>query len=315
MVKRAMKILSAMTAATGLTIMLTAPAMASDPKAATYVGAYANPWATGNSTIGPLQSTRLFYVTLPTSITTSPGNGETACTTANVPISVVCVISYKTMDTNLAAFIASIPSNRHVVLIWHHEPENDTFSGPGTNGQNFVSDFETESNAIRADAAADSLPDVKVAMAAEAYQYQAGTKFDNGIGCSFIPPDQYVDFYFVDIYDPTPNGKSLPDSPVGNQWSAWLSCVTAANNANPHPRKAEGIAEYGLGSSGSSAENATREQTLVADDAYLKASFTNFYLWEYWWNDPTTGNACAPNLCQFTDQATITEWQEIEAGN
>lgn len=292
------------TAAAGISIAglaalgLAAPASqaVAATRAAGLIGAYGGPtesdWASANSAIGPLQTQRIFYSgALPASYTGS------VC--ASYPAGVTCVISYKTMNTNVASFVGSIPASRDVILIWHHEPENDTFSGPGTNGQNFVSDFESQSRIITAGDPAN----VQVAMTAEAYQYDAGTDHTNGVGCSYIPPNQYVNFYFIDIYENPPNGKDLPNAPggAGTEWNTWLGCVQAANNANPHPRKALGIAEYGLNNE---ASDAVRAQTLQADSAYLKANFPNFALWEPWdFSD-----------WQLTGSQTIAEWKAIEAG-
>jgi hypothetical protein len=282
---------------------------ATDSRAADLIGAAAaqtiTGWDNANSEIRPLDTQRIFYSgALPASYAGS------YC--AKLPAGVTCIISYKTETTNVASYVESVPSTANMIFIFHHEPENDIFAGSGANGQNFVTDFESQSSLIRA--SAGGAANIKVAVAAEAWQYQPGTKWDNGADCSYIPPAQYVDYYLADIYEPDPDGQDLANSPVSTQWNTWLDCVTAANSASSHPPAALGIAEYGLGTL---AGDTVREQTLAADDAYLKATFTSFALWEYWWENNSTDGGCTASNCdwQFTDAPTTQEWQAIETGN
>jgi hypothetical protein len=120
-------------------------------------------------------------------------------------------------------------------------------------------------------------------------------------------------YYLADIYQPDPDGQDLANSPVSTQWNTWLGCVTAANSARPDSPAALGIAEYGLGTL---AGDRVREETLAADDAYLKTTFTDFSLWEYWWEDNSIDGGCTAASCdwQFTDAPTTHEWRKIEAG-
>jgi hypothetical protein len=284
-------------------VSLAIPAFASDPVAAIRTGAFSvsnwpTDWQQGNAAIGPLQTDRIFY---PDSLPASYNGSQCSM----LPADVTCIISYKTPDANVASYVSSIPADRKVIMIFHHEPER-----PGIDPAWFVSTFERQSSEIRHAAGCFNCH-VQVAEASEAWGYFPGRV---GASCAYTVPDKYVDYYFIDIYQPAPDGKPLSESPVAPQWDGWLKCVTAANNADPHPRKALGITEYGLGTLSG---NAVREETLAADDAYLKANFTHFALWEYWWADNSVNGGCTPSNCdwRFTDPATIHEWQQIEAGN
>jgi len=313
------KLRSRLAAGAGAVALLAAasPAVAhaADTRAAILTGAAEFPytvagWQAGNTAIGPLQTQRIFYSgALPASFTGSYCDQlEKAASNA-----ITCVISYKTQTTNVAGFVAGIPATDHVIMIFHHEPENDTFSGSGTNGQNFVSQFEAQSTLItNSAAAAGNSAEVKVAMAAMAWQYQSSSY--HGYSCSYIPPDQYVAYYLTDIYEPAPNGRPLNTGPVASQWNNWLACVNAANNANPHPRKALGIAEYGLGTL---AGDSVRASTITADDAYLKANFTNFALWEYWDENNAVNGGCTASNCDWQitgDSASTASVAERRAG-
>jgi hypothetical protein len=280
-----------------------------DSRAADLIGAATAPtvtnWDTADSEIGSLGAQRIFYSgALPASYAGS------YC--SELRAGVTCIISYKTETTNVASYVESVPSSTKIIFIFHHEPENDIFAGSGTNGQNFVTDFESQSSLIRS--AAGGAANIKVAMVAEAWQYQPGTKWDNGADCSYIPPARYVDYYLTDIYEPDPDGQDLANSPVSTQWNTWLGCVTAANSARPDSPAALGIAEYGLGTL---AGDTVREETLAADDAYLKTTFTSFALWEYWWEDNSIDGGCTAANCdwKFTDAPTTQEWRAIEAGD
>lgn len=247
---------------------------ATSQRAATIIGAHAIDWPAANQRIGPLQDQRLFHQTsLPASFIGSDGD--------KLPAGVTAVISYKTQNTNVASFIRSIPANRPVIMIYHHEPENEY----GGNGAQFVSEFVGQSKLIRANAKSN----VRVAMAAETYDYTNGRP---GVNCSFIPPASSLDFYLADHYRHNPNGTSLASDP---KWVGWQKCVNGKG-------RYEGLAEYGLGNG---TPPAMRAKTMAADDAYLKANHPHFYLWSYWY---VGGDL-------FTDQATINEWKSIEAGN
>jgi hypothetical protein len=232
-------------------------------------------WQAGDAAIGPLQTQRVFYPgPLPRAYTGSyceqlervNGDGLT------------CIVSYKDADlatNNVVSYVRSIPADVNAWLVFHHEPEDDTF--PGGGGREFVMDFERNVAAIRSAAGCTDCH-IKVAMAANAYQYHSAGRYSLGTGCSFIPPAQYVDAYFVDVYEPKPTGAPLERGPASIEWDDWLHCVTAADEAASGHRKPLGIAEYGLGTA---APDAIRARTIRADDTYLR-SFRHLALWEYW---------------------------------
>jgi hypothetical protein len=247
------------------------------PSVATWIGARSDPWSTGNSAIGPLKTQRLFYPSaLPASYSASQ------C--ASLPAGVMCVISYKAPSTNVASFVKSIPASRPVMMIFHHEPEGDFASGV-----QFVSEFESQSDLIRSAAAAAGLTNVQVAMAAATFQYQPGKA---GTNCSYIPPAHYVDHYTADVYQPRLGGLQNRSGFV-----RWRDCTQGLG-------RTRGLTEYGLGSCSGTT---SREQTMVADAAYLRSAFPFLYLLEYWWMDDSNVGPC--RNWKFTDPATITEWK------
>jgi hypothetical protein len=186
-------------------------------------------------------------------------------------------------------------------MVYYNEPEN---ASDGISGSTFTAEFKHEVGVIRA--AANDAPNVFTAMAAEAYGYQNG---GDGTNCSYVPPPQYTDFYFIDAYQPTPTGGNLAnESPT--QWNNWLSCVSGYN-------KPIGLAEYGLGTCGVNG-NTTRENSMAADDPYLESLFGSstinapVIMLSYWYADDSSKGAC--RNWEFTDAPTIKEWQRIETG-
>jgi hypothetical protein len=253
--------------------------------------------------LGPQAIQRIFY---PGPLPSSYQGSDCSL----LPAKVTCIISYKTPTLNVASYVRTTPSSRDVIFIFHHEPENDWFAGRGSNGQNFVTEFETQSVLIRR--AADGAPNIKIAMAAEAFEYQPGTRWHQGVDCGYIPPASYVSYYLADIYESDPDGRALPYSPVAVQWDTWLRCVTEAMKADPSAQVWLGVAEYGLGTlTGDKA----RARTIAADAVYLPRQVPRFALWEYWWEDNSINWGCTVENCdwQFTDPATIREWRSLES--
>ena len=260
-------------------------------------------FSVANSAIGPLQSCKIFYdgaVTLPASFAGS--------TCDSLPRNVTCVISYKVADTNVGNFVGSIPAGKNVILIYWQEPEH-SWSGTGAS---FVSEFEKQSNEIRAATTTANAENVFVAMDSSNYQYgAAGSGHSNGTGCSFIPPPAYADFYFGDQYEHMSTGNNFandtPDSGVNTEWNNWLSCVSPQN-------KPIGVAEVGYNcgqanGTGANPNGATTTQAMAADNNYLGGNPDGLpvVLYEYWWN-PNVG-------CQFTGSSQVSEWQSIETQN
>ena len=252
-------------------------------------GAAAN-WVTAKDTLGPLQVDKVFYSrALPAAYSDS--------TCAGLPKDAMCLVAYKTPTTNVASFVSSIPADRAVVMIFHHEPEGDFPSGA-----DYVARFEAQSTLIRR-AAADA-PNVFVADDASTTQYLPGRA---GADCSYIPPPAYTDFYLADHYQPRPNGQDLPNGQHGDDWTTWLTCVRPAH-------KPIGLAEYGLGGCGADG-NATRTQSLLADNSYLKGLPTVIgapvLTWNYWWVNGSSANLCAN--WRFNDTVS-SAWRSIQAG-
>jgi hypothetical protein len=248
-------------------------------RVATWIGAHSNlgdpaTWAAANAAIGPLQTQRVFFTpTLPASYADDP-----QCST--LPAAAMCVISWQTPDVNVASYVRSIPSSRHVEMVFTHEPEGTANSGAPKfpSGAAFVAAFKTQSAEVRA--AAAGRKNIEVAMVAELYEY--GAPGMPGYGCSYIPPKSTVDHYFADLYDPT--GTLAADDPG---LARWMSCT--ANMG-----KTRGLAEWGVGPSSCIASGLTREQVMSQDLADFAHLFPSMFLLEYWWvdNSVTSGQPC-----------------------
>lgn len=253
-------------------------AAVTEGRAAKIIGARAKDFDEALAKLGPLENQRLFWkASLPANFTKTPGH--------DLPKGVTAVVSYKEPTTNVKSFLQSIPADRPVIMIYHHEPEEEY----GGNGKKFVAEFVAQSKLIRSVAGAN----VKVAMAAMTYQYD---KNRNGVGCDYIPPPESVDYYLADNYVDTPDGDGLAKDP---EWLGWLGCVEGKG-------KPLGLAEYGLGTG---AGNAVRAQTMRRDDAYIKANFPDFVIWSYWWVDMG-----GKQNYKFTDAAGIAAWKSISLG-
>jgi len=281
-------------------------------RAAVVIGAETTPgdcasFSTADSTIGPLQSCKIFYdpnTVLPSSYSGSVCDG--------LPQDVTCLITYKVATTHVASFVGSIPAGKNVILNYWQEPEH-SWSGTGAS---FVSAFETQSNLIRASTTAANAENVFVAMDSTNYQYGTTSSDDNGTDCSFIPPSAYADFYFGDQYEQTAPGTNIANDPlpstppndsVSIKWSNWLSCVSPQN-------KPIGLAEVGYncgqsGGVGSDPNGATTTSAMAADNTYLAGDPDGLpvVLYEYWWNSNVG--------CQFTGASQVSEWQSIETQN
>jgi hypothetical protein len=263
--------------------------------AARVIGARAVHWAKANSIIGPLADQRIYCKhALPAKYRGS------AC--SKLPAGVWCIISYHRATTNVTRYVSSIPARRNVVIIFDHEPEHP---GRWKSGAAFVAAFDRQFALIRR--AAGRAANVRVAMAADTYQYGGKGYGRRGIGCSFIPPaSAVVNYYYADNYEPMPTGQGLATDP---KWLNWLNCVKNRG-------RRIGLAEYGLGSCNGTAK---RVATLQADAAYLSSkvpAITGFraQLWSYFWS----GHGTKPGSCndgQFTDPAMISAWRSIKAGD
>lgn len=274
-----------------------------------------------NAIIGPLQVDKVFY---DQSEALPQRYGESSCSA--LPASVTCVLAYKVPTTDVASFVSSIPAGRNTIMVWHQEPENDSFPGRcGSNGSNFVCDFERQADLIRANTTASNRANVWIADDALTYQYDLGTAHDKGGGehsCSYTVPSRYVDFYLADVYEDPADGTNLgSNSYESPMWQGWLSCVLPED-------KPIGLAEYGLNCSTPPdyANAPTTSHAMAADNRYLRRqsfipawseqSYTRpVVMWEYWW----WNNVFA---CQFTSdgnpdgRGAVRQWRanEIENG-
>lgn len=268
-----------------------------------YIGAIlktASEWNAAYKTIGPLQSNKEFYdagEALPSSFT------DSEC--AHLNHDPLCVIAYKTMNTNLKSFVESIPPNRKspVVLVYYQEVELAKNNVPAST---FLKDFEDQSVKIRQYAAARKLTDVKVAMDSTTYEYATpGSGHSRGYSCSYIPPARYVDYYFGDVYQSTLTGLR-----GDAQFQRWVHCVSGHG-------KPLGLGEYGLGvcvSSGTFHES-DRAATLAADAAYLANALPGLVLWEYWWQPSPSGTPKCEQWKFPANSVTAAKWRAIEAGS
>jgi hypothetical protein len=285
----------------------------------------AQDWIDTNSIIGPLQSDKQFPQPddyLPASWDSSNNNCyeiEQALGTADSANWPACLITYNypanepTTEAQLQAFFTTsagdpFPAQQMVIMTYHDEPELST---SGLDGPEFVSQFETQSTNIRSAAAAvGRTPEVFVAMDSATYDYSNDPTHDDGLGCSYIPPTSYVDFYLADHYDDVANGEDLPNegSPYSDEWSNWLGCVQGIN-------KPLGLAEYGLNCPVGNNPNASAvTQAITEDNSYLAAipnATEPTIMWEYWYDT----NASGTNDCVFTNSNTISEWQSVETQN
>jgi hypothetical protein len=260
-------------------------------------------WMDANNKIGPLQSDKVFYRKLPASFSGSMCD--------ELPAPIVCFVDYQVMNTNLTSFVSGIPASRTVVMIFRGEPEGKTYNYHGkTAGPAYVAEFEHEARLVRA--AAKDAPNVFIAMDASAYGYRPGGP---GLGCSFIPPSRYVDFYLIDHYQLDPNGSSVSQGTGTGpgEWQAWLSCVRGYG-------KPIGLAEYGLGTCGTQVD-ALRQDSITATAPYLESLPGSSTLdapvlvWSYWWVNESHRSRDQCEDWQFTGPPTIRAWHTIEMGS
>lgn len=262
------------------------------PRVATYIGAKAysgdsvQNWAKANSILdNGLQSDRVFYRTLPPSY-----SSDTNC--SGLPAGVVCIVSFKTLNTNVVSYFKSVPDGHPVIGVFWHEPEGDFSSG-----SQYVGKFESQSRLIRS----VHNHNVQVAMIAGGSQYMNPQR--HGWDCSYIPPASYVNHYFMDLYDATDVGAmNIPSI------HRWLHCTQGRH-------RSRGIAEMGIAPSKCSTSGMTRNQVLKSDLQWFPTVMPNMYLLEYWWSD---SSGQTPSYCtdhwQFTDQTNIHTWIAAERG-
>jgi hypothetical protein len=242
-------------------------------------------WQHMNTTIGPSNTQRIFYRGLPATFAGSLGDQH--------PPGVALVISYKTQDHNVAAFVDSIPAKRYVTMIYHHEPEGPDYR----DGAQFVSEFTAQSRLIRS----RRKTSVRVAMCSALYPYRTGGQL-RAITGQYLPGPDHVDYYLADVYQYDWNwpAHGLADH---TPWLNWLRLVKGRG-------KRLGISEYGIGSLPDATNPVTpamRNARIQADRDYLWRTFGGrLRMWCYWWQN-------RPNdiQSQFTDAPTVTTWRAI----
>jgi hypothetical protein len=238
-------------------------------------------WNAANTAIGPLRTDRVFYQTLPSNYW-----ADRDC--SGLPAKVMCIVSYKTPTTNVAAYVKSIPSGRPVIMVFYHEPEGGGFS----TGSAFVTAFEAQSNLIRAAAGRSNIQVAMVAGTSRQYANRSGRGWD----CSYIPSARYVNHYFADIYDPT--GDLLENDPG---FTRWRYCTAGRH-------RSRGITEWGIGPTRCITSGLTRAEVMARDEQWLLGPFPLMYLLEYWWVDNSaTGGACAD--WKFSSPAEVSAWK------
>jgi hypothetical protein len=288
-----------------------------------HYGYDAQDWADANSKIGPLQSDKEFFQ--PTQQLPATWNDpkndcygiEKILGTSDSASWPVCVISHQYQETEpgLAAFFKAMPPQQMVIMVFHNEVEDDWKE---VSGSQFASQFHTQSQNVRAAAAADGLTS-RVFVAEDSSDYQYGTLSLNDHGdprpgqCPYIVPSSDTDFYLVDHYDNNMSGQgsSLPDESgqQGAEWRDWLSCVQSHG-------KPIGLGEYGFNCKSGSPNDPAVTQAITSDGRYLQSASTWQHeptiMWAYWYGS----NATHPgNSCVFTNPKTIAEWKSLERQN
>jgi Carbohydrate binding domain len=290
-------------------------------------------WNTTNTTIGPLQSDKEFYGSNTTPLPGLWKSSSNVCyeiensisNSANWP---ACVITYSEPESEpqIQAFFQGLPDPQMVIMVFHQEPEGDSFSGcPGSapgDAANFVCYSEQQSGFIRQ--AANDATNVFVATDSSTTQYGSGTNDSAGTGCGYIVPTSYTDFYLADHYDTGASGMSLPNETsappadpadtAGLKWSRWLSCVQPIN-------KPLGLAEYGLDCTTNPDQSIVTQEMAADDSSYLAAipgATEPTLMWEYWYSAsgiPAGPGCMFDNSGEYNGVGGIQQWQDGETQN
>jgi hypothetical protein len=292
-------------------------------------------WSDSNQSIGPFQTDKEFNDGLTTFSATNCAGDEAAVN--NDPSKFpVCIIAYKSPFTSqpaMDAFLQTVPANQEVILVWHQEPEGDTFNYCNETGAAAFK-CETEQQAAYVHGSRYDTPNILIA------QDSAGSWYVNNTSCSWITPSSStgsgVDLYLEDHYENTQvDGTNVNTETDGGhdytRWQHWLKCASPQN-------RPLGFGEYGLDNSpiridGPSTvcnqpshnghTNASEVQSAQsADNSYLEAlpmsgdpNLVNpepFLVWNYWYTD--YGGTAVCDVFNNTHGA-ITEWQSIENQN
>jgi hypothetical protein len=298
-------------------------------------------WFATDQNIGPLQTDKEFNGDLPASFSGTNCAGDETQLTNNKQDSLawpVCIIAYTTPVTSQTAmdnFLQGVPAQQEIILVWHQEPEGDSFSNepgcPGLTGaQAFV--CETEQQAGFVHGSRYDTPNVFIAQNSAGAPYLSNPQVDN---CSWITPSsatgQGVDLYLVDHYENgTVNGKDVNNSVNATEWQHWLKCASDQN-------RPLGFGEYGLDNSPigpaslctngpSSPPNAQNlPKALSADNSYLAQlpmsadpNLVNpapFVVWDYWYSNYGGTPVCTVFGVPTDPYGAIPAWKSIEGQN
>jgi hypothetical protein len=311
-------------------------------RAALMIGAYQTgdmTWKNANSTIGPLQSEKIFY----TEGQDFPASWDSSSNTCyNIEQDYTdhskwpaCIIAFKDRETEgqFQSFLADMPTDQTVIFVFHQEPEGDSFphdssscdQGTTSDSVEFTCEFAQEAGAIQT--AVDPQHDNRTENVFTAEDSSSIKYATGGVGasCGWIAPSG-ADFYLVDHYERGwANGTNLhmqtgdTTGVAAQQWNNWLSCVTPYSTTEDRPI---GLSEYGLcsgnptgnicsgGVTDCSGGQSTSddEATMEADRSYLANEpwgTSPTLLWEYWYDN-----------CWSFDNTNggITEWQTTIEG-
>ena len=246
------------------------------------VGARVNDisWSRANNEIGSLKVTRLFYGTLPPTFSRE-----------GIPSGVTLIVSYKTQNTNVASYMASIPSDQAVQVAYHHEPEGDY-----ADGSTFVSQFNAQEQIAHL-----ANPAVPFVFIGGGYQY--GSPNRNGYGGDFIPPA--ADRYYLDSYQRGTAGSPIQPASQDPSVQRYITLL------NGQGKLFNGFTEYGRGVVDSThpltdAMVQQRVKVFAADDTYLH-SLPGVLVWSYWY----TTDLGSGDQWRLTDATSQHAWRNI----
>ena len=225
----------------------------------------------------------------------------------------LCVIAYTnpvTSQSTMDTFLQSVPAHQEIILVWHQEPEGDSFSNePGCGTDTGATAFKCETD-IQGGYVHNSrydAPNIFIAQNSAGSQYETGK---TGADCSWMADPSGsgsgVDLYLVDYYNNgTVTGQNINTTPHNNEWQNWLSCASAEN-------RPLGFGEYGLDDSyepnqnqpsslcnnGPQPPSTTNAQNLpselMGDQSYLEALPMSgqsqlqypapVWVWDYWYS-------------------------------
>jgi len=248
------------------------------------VGARAWDWRSANQDVGPLQTQRVYHPGLPASFA---GTQE-----SELPAGVVPIVSYEVRTTNVVSYVRSV--DRPAILIFRYNPESRMSAA------DFTTQFEEQSDLVHA----VHNRNVRVAASAQIYQYQVAVNAA-AVGCGYIPPPTYVDYYLAAVYEPYLQGITRTDR---GGFVVWQHCT----NGLHRPR---GLVEYGLGlgvqGSRSCRSEAARTRVMRDDMVYLHDSLPDLEILEYWWTTKASNPPCSQSWQFAAGSSTGGLWRTI----